>query len=651
MPGTDVVARHLKILLVEDDEDDYVLTRDLCAEVRRDRYDLEWVASFELARARLAARAHDVYLVDCRLGAHSGLDLLREAIAAGCPAPIILLTGLGDRSLDVEAMASGAADYLVKGQINAPLLERSISHSLQRKLDERKLRESEEQYRLLFDCNPHPMWVADRLSLAFLAVNDAAIRLYGYTRAEFLAMSLKDLSPPMERESWGGQAEPDVLPARNVGLPVIWSHAKKNGEVITVEITWNELAFQGTTAAMVLANDISLRLGLEAHLRQAQKLDSLGTLAGGVAHDFNNLLNIIAGYATRLQQSQPEHPKTQQTAEAIQKAVHRGAGLVRQILTFARKADVILQPVQLNSLAEELASLLAETFPRAITLNLRLAPDLPLITADPNQLHQAILNLCVNARDAMGQSGSLTISTSRVPAAEVRHRWPSAEDTDHACISVADTGHGMDELTRSKIFEPFFTTKARDRGTGLGLAVVYGVVQSHRGLIDVRSAVGAGSVFHLYLPIRDTEFGTPEASAEATQRVAGGSETILVVEDEELLLTLMQSMLEEKGYRVLSARDGVEGIQTYGRHRETIDLVVADMDMPRMGGWELLLRLQQIDKNVVCILTSGYVSPGLRQQISLVGVRDFIDKPYSSVDMLSRIRRVLDTAKAGKTSP
>ncbi|MGV3774648.1 MAG: response regulator [Verrucomicrobiales bacterium] len=526
----------IKMLLVEDDEDDYIITKDLLQEIGTSDYKLDWEPDFDTARKRIVAQEHDIYLVDFRLGSHNGIELLKEAVAAGCEKPIILLTGMGDHEVDMQAMKLGAADYLVKGQINAPLLQRSIRHSLQRKETERKLRASQEQ------------------------------------------------------------------------------------------------------------------------LRQAQKMESMGTLAGGIAHDFNNILAIISGYANKFKSPSLPEDERIKSADAIEKAVQRGAALVRQILTFARKTDVRLEKVNLNSVIEELARMLKETFPKTINLSLDLQSDISPVIADVSQIHQTVLNLCVNARDAMPQGGTLKLKTGVVPGKTIKAKHADATDQNYIHISIQDSGIGIDEETIQLIFEPFFSTKQKEGGTGLGLSMVYGIVQNHKGFVDVQSARGAGTLFNVYLPQSSTTEGAflqsaPDHPHNSDSKNA--NETILFIEDEDLLLDLMQTLLEEKGYRVLTARDGQEGIAMFKQNQNQISLVVTDMGLPTLGGWEVFLQIRQNDPTAKVLLASGYMDPELKSKILKAGARDFVQKPYVPSELFTRIRRALDDEQhaAGDGSP
>lgn len=382
----------------------------------------------------------------------------------------------------------------------------------------------------------------------------------------------------------------------------------------------------------------------EERLRQAQKMEGIGTLAGGVAHDFNNILGIILAYTTVLKQDKADSAKRKQSIETIEKMVQRGASLVKQLLTFARKTDVLLESVKVNDVVIELHKLLSETFPKTITFSLDLAPDLPTIIGDRNQLHQALLNLTINARDAMPKGGTLTLKTSFVKSSDIKKRFPDVQEGKYVVISVGDTGMGMDEATKKRIFEPFFSTKERGKGTGLGLAVVYGIVQSHLGFIDVKSAVGVGTTFELYFPVQMETVISDEAQQASVNEIKGGNETLLLVEDEEMLLEIVQQLVESKGYKTIVARDGEEAIERYKQHQNEIALVLTDVGLPKIGGFEEFLALKEINPEVKVIFASGYYDPHLRNEMQKHNAKDFIQKPYNPDEILKKIRDALDNA-------
>jgi PAS domain S-box-containing protein len=391
-----------------------------------------------------------------------------------------------------------------------------------------------------------------------------------------------------------------------------------------------------TELQVYLFNDTK-RKRLEKQLIQAQKMEGLGTLAGGIAHDFNNILAIILGYTNRLETlgAKPEAPAA---IRIIKEAVERGAALVQQLLTSARQTEARFSALDLNGLVVELEKMLQATFPKTINFALRLQPDLPFITADRSQIHQVLLNLCVNARDAMKDGGMLTLETSMTSGAELTESFTGAAAQNYASIRVRDTGSGMSRQVKSHIFEPFFTTKERGKGTGLGLSVVYGVVNNHRGFVEVDSEPGAGTTFTVYLPV---EHSTEELGGGTTgtiTRKPNAPRTILLVEDEEMLRDLGVTILEGEGYRVLAAKDGMEAVELFEMHRDDIGLVVCDLGLPRLGGREAFLKMKESRPGVRAIVASGYLEPTIRSEMLKAGVLDTIQKPYDFNELLTKIR-------------
>ena len=421
----------------------------------------------------------------------------------------------------------------------------------------------------------------------------------------------------------------------------------KMGRVVRVEVHETPIVREGKTVAIVGAlTDVTEKRRLEDQLRQGQKLQSLGILAGGIAHNFNNILGIILAYASMLRRDREDQSRFANGVDAIQNSVERGAALVRQLLTFARKTDTQLETLDVNTTVRELAKMISETFPKTISFVYRLEEGVPMILTDHNQLHQVLLNLCVNARDAMSGEGTLTIMTKKVYAHEVRRRFANVADTTYAMISVADNGMGMDESVRNRIFEPFFTTKEVGKGTGLGLSVVYGIVESQGGLIDVQSEIGKGTVFSVFLPVTLEGIIEDRRTEQSVEEMPGGSETILVVEDEELLLNLLTSLLERKGYTVLAAADGLTAVDLFNNRPNEIHLVLMDVGLPHMSGWESLKSMRRIDPTVKVILASGYLESDVQERSLQEGADAFLAKPYVPEKVHSMVRRVLDKPKS-----
>lgn len=481
-------------------------------------------------------------------------------------------------------------------------------------------------------------------------VNPEFTRLYGYTAAEVVGKA----TPRILKS---GLIEPDdyellwqtLLNKHVVKDEII--NKTKDDRPLTIESSINPILDERDEIIGFLAiqrditdrrNAEEKRKSLEAQLQQAQKLESLGTLAGGIAHDFNNILGIIIGHASLLERIPTDPRVMNKHTDAITTAGMRGVGLVKQMLTFARKIDVLIESVKINDIVNEVTTLMGETFPKTITVALHLEKDLPPIDADSTQLHQVILNLCLNARDAMPGGGILTITTCCEPGEMIRTRFPNAAAHDYVLLSVTDTGIGMDEETQRRIFEPFFTTKERGKGTGLGLSLVFGIIENHAGFVTVQSEPDKGATFHCYFPVPPRTVKFTQAVEQTAEKIPGGSETILLVEDEELLRELSKSILESKGYKVITARDGEEGLLEFQRNQKEIRLVISDIGLPKFGGDELYRRLKMLNPQTQMILASGFIEPERRTQFLSEGVKEFIQKPYNLNELLRAVRRVLD---------
>jgi PAS domain S-box-containing protein len=394
-----------------------------------------------------------------------------------------------------------------------------------------------------------------------------------------------------------------------------------------------------------LVRSIAQRETLQQQLLQSQKMESIGTLAGGIAHDFNNILNVILGYASGLPRHASDGRKLSENVEVIRETVQRGTSLVQQLLAMARKTDTVFDKVDINETLKKLESLLNQTFPKTVEVALSLDPQLSAVMADPNQLNQAMLNLCLNARDAMPEGGKLLLSTEAVPGTGLRRSFQEAREERYACISVTDDGIGMDDGIKSRIFEPFFTTKEVSQGTGLGLSVVYGIISNHRGFVDVTSEPGRGATFRLYLPFPGAGSGlVPEkqpVQAARAMECGGRGETILIVEDEIRQLQLMQSFLQAEGYRVLTAQDGDEAVAMHLKHKDDIALVVLDLGLPKLNGWEAFQKMKTTDPAVKAIFATGYISSQIDSGIAKGELSALIMKPYQLDEVLAKIAEAI----------
>ncbi len=521
----------------------------------------------------------------------------------------------------------------------------------EKRLSEDIIRVSEEKYRNLFE-ESHDGIIICTPEGELVDINQAGLELFGYDSVEELSRSPvgKDLYFHSEdRKTYWRNLERQGF-VQNYEFVLV----RRDGERRVVLESTSAVRDEGGKILSYrrFFQDITERKMLEEELRQAQKMEGIGTLAGGIAHDFNNLLGIILGYTTLLENDTIERAASKQSLEIIKKAVERGASLVRQLLTFARRADPTFESLDVNLTISELVKMLQQTFPKTLALKLSLAENIPPIIADSSQLHQALLNLSVNARDAMSEDyggkgvGSITFETGVIAGSTLRPRFPASDAPLYVFIRVKDTGIGMDESTRQRMFEPFFTTKSLGKGTGLGLAVVYGVVNSHHGLVEVESEVNVGTTFSLYFPAQPMASTAPERPQTSVDTSVHGHETLLIVEDEEMLRDLLKSVLEDKGYRVLTANDGIEGYEMFRDHHEEITLVLSDMGLPRMGGWEMFQKMRELDPGVPVILASGYFEPKLKLDLINAGAKDFVQKPYIAEDIHRRIREIIEHAPA-----
>jgi len=397
-------------------------------------------------------------------------------------------------------------------------------------------------------------------------------------------------------------------------------------------------------ANAALVKTIDEQKSLEGQLRQAQKMEIIGTLAGGIAHDFNNILNIIWGYATLIGEQPSVDQQITESLKVIDEQIKRGASVVRQLLTVARKTETHLAPSDANDLVLTFSELIKQAFPKTITVALDLDSHLPPVLADPNQMSQALLNICVNARDAMARGGNLTIRTELVDANKMRERV-KADTSACVCIVVSDTGIGMKEEVRARIFEPFFTTKGIGEGTGLGLAIVYGIAKEHNGFVDVESEPGQGTTFRLYLPIfqsQETLNIDETATAEADREHASPQGTVLVVEDDEAMVYLLRKLLPQSGYQILTATDGAQAIDLYLNHKEEIDVVLLDLGLPKVTGLEVIHKLKELKPGVKILVATGYLEPELKSEIFRAGVKDCINKPYLVHDVVERLGSLIE---------
>ena len=469
-------------------------------------------------------------------------------------------------------------------------------------------------------------------------VNPRTEDMLGYAPGELIGRHWTEIVPPGYR-----QKVSEELSKRPQGIASRYEAAllTKDGREIPVLISARPQFVTGQyVGTLAVFTDITERKQLEEQLRRSQKMEALGTLAGGIAHDFNNILGGILGYASFIRAQMAADDPFRSDVETIIHSAQRAAELTNQLLAFARGSRPETRPVDLRETIQEVVRLLGRTIDRSIMIEPRLNGELPAVEGDPAQLQQMLLNLCLNARDAMPAGGRLTIEAQNVTL-DAGRALPDLKPGDYVLLSVSDTGVGMDVETQAHLFEPFFTTKREHGGrhSGLGLAMVYSIVRNHGGIIRVDSEPGKGSTFRVYLPVSTQTVTLPSPPVKS---LAGGTETILVVDDEEVIRDVARRILCAAGYTVLTAENGVQAVELFRQRREEIDLVILDMIMPEMSGEETFTRLREIDPQVRTLLSSGYSQEGRAEHILKAGVRGFLQKPYTIEDVLHKVRTVLD---------
>jgi two-component system cell cycle sensor histidine kinase/response regulator CckA len=518
-----------------------------------------------------------------------------------------------------------------------------IALAIERRRAEDELRKNESMLRLLFEHNPLPTWLYDMESLKFLHANEAAVKLYGYSEEEFADMNILAIRPESEREkalAYVSKMKPDE---EEYG---VWLHRTRDGSVFEAEIISHELLYAGKRVRLVVAQDVSERKQLEGQLRQAQKMEAVGRLAGGVAHDFNNLLMVIKGHTELLLNVLSPTEHITRKIQQIDRSADRAAALTRQLLAFSRMQVLQPQVINLNSIVEEMGKLLPRLIGEDIDLSIRASKNLGAIRADASQMEQVIMNLAVNARDAMSNGGKFVIETGNV---ELDHSYTSShplmKSGPYVQLTVSDSGTGMDAETQAHIFEPFFTTKEKGKGTGLGLATVYGIVKQSGGFIWVYSEIGKGTCFKLYLPRVDQAEDQIGISRPAGE-VPNGTETVLLAEDEADVREIAKQFLESGGYQVIEAKDGAEAIKLAHTAQVKFDLLVTDMVMPGMTGQELAVRLQKEKPGLCVIFMSGYSEHAATEMANADPAVRLLTKPFSRGALLRAVREIFVT-KAG----
>ncbi|MDQ7783581.1 MAG: response regulator [Desulfomonilaceae bacterium] len=639
------MSERLRVLIVEDSEDDCLL---LVRHLRRGGYQPEFrrVETNSAVREALVEHTWDVVISDYAMPHFSAMGVLSVLRSMHLDIPCLIVSGTIGEETAVTIMKAGANDYIMKDNLQrlVPAIEREIREAEIRKERRRTaeaLRESEERYRSLVDNIDIGVTLMDA-DYNVVMTNPAQSRLFSKHVDEMVGTkchetfaetaSICPYCPASRAMSTGRPAEVEV--ERLIG-----DEKRTNLRIRAFPTLGRDGAITG---CIEVVEDITQRARMEEQLRQTAQLEAIGRLAGGVAHDFNNLLTAILGYSSVLLQQMPKNSSEREKVFQIGRAAERAAELTRQLLAFSRKQVLSVRALDLNPLIADFEKILRRLLGVDIELMTVFDPSLGQVMADPNQIEQILLNLAVNARDAMPEGGKLTMETANVTLDEAYTRaHADLNPGQYVMFSVADTGVGMDADTRSNIFDPFFTTKEKGKGTGLGLSTVYGIVKQHKGHVSVYSEPGRGSVFKIYLPCMERRIAsTSEVAAAGDQR--RGHETVLVVEDEEVVRNLACELLELLGYSVLHAAHPLEAIRLSQEYDGPIHLLLTDIVLPKMDGARLYRTISESRPGIKVLYVSGYTQNAIIDHGVLKPGVHFLAKPFTLDSLASKVREILD---------
>jgi len=643
------MSRPLRVLIVEDSEDD---TQLLLHELRRGGYDPmhERVDSAATMEQALAGQQWDMVIADYSIPNFSSMAALALLKEQGHDLPFIIVSGTITEETAVGTMKAGAHDYLLKGNLKRliPAIERELREAKsrrERRRAEEALRESEKRLQAILDNSPALIFLKNTEG-RYLYVNPQFAKLTPLTREQILGKTDDEIFLPAQAAAF----RTNDLKVLQAGVALEFEEVadQQDGPHTSIVSKFPLRNAEGKVYAICgIATDITERKSLEAQLRQSQKMEAIGQLAGGIAHDFNNLLTVINGYSELMLLSLPvEHPHCA-TFEQIRQAGEKASRLNRQLMAFSRQQ--VLQPkvLDLNAVVANIDTMLQRVIGEDIDLLTILSPGLASVKADPGQIEQVLMNLLVNARDAMPAGGRLTIETADVVLdTDYARTHVAVNPGRYVMLAVSDNGCGMDAETQARIFEPFFTTKELGKGTGLGLSTVYGIVKQSGGNIGVYSEPGRGTTFRIYLP-RIEEAAEAVEPGKAREQLPRGSETILLVEDEAGVRTLAKTILQTHGYTVLDAAQGKDAFLLSGQHEGLIHLMVTDMVMPEMSGREVADRLKPLRPNMKVLFMSGFTDKAMVHHGELDRGMAFLQKPFTPQTLARKVREVLDAPTKG----
>jgi PAS domain S-box-containing protein len=626
-----LLAEALNILVVDDDAQ---MLRTITDILRLRGYSsmMAGTGHEALDLTRKMKEGPAVALVDLKLPDMDGIELIGRLREIAGLTEVVILTGNASVDSAVRALRENSNDYLlkpVKPEQLVGTIERA-GERWQRRRAELGMRESQDRLRQIFDHVSDALFIADS-SGAIVDANPAACALSGRPLEKLRALKMTEVLPESQLEGGGGM--PTGAARRESDL-----FRRHDGKVLDVR----SAAF-APGVLVYTVRDLTRQRQLEDQLGQAQKMEAVGQLAGGVAHDFNNLLTVIMSYSSMLLSDSGTNAEVRGDIQEISDAAGRAAALTRQLLAFSRKQVLQMRPVNVNAVVTDVEKMLRRLIGEDISLATNLDPDLALINADPGQLEQVLINLAVNARDAMPGGGALTITTDNSELSEEHgDRHLGAAAGRYVMLAVTDTGSGMTKEVQQRLFEPFYTTKGVGKGTGLGLATVHGIVKQSGGDIYVYSELDHGTTFKVYFPCVEKTSDLVATTAEHRVIVKNGTETILFAEDDEALRALGGRVLAGLGYKVLVARTGREALQIVAEHSGPIDLIATDVVMPEMNGSQLVEKVIEARPGIRVLFMSGYTDDEVMRRGVIDGQTAFLQKPFTPDLLAQKVREVLD---------
>ena len=635
--------QHPHILLVED-ESAHAELMSRAFEDSPKAFNLSVAVSLKEAREYLSGSAPDLLILDFLLPDGKGTSLL-PAGEETPPYPVIMMTAHGDENLAVEAMKAGALDYVVKSEnifADMPhIAERALrewNHIIQRKQAENTLKEREALLRAVMTASP--VGICLEVDQVIKWHNEGLSRILGYANGALKGKKLSDFYT--DADEFNRTHDQLLVAINQEGIGQVETKwLKENGEIIDCYLQSTLLDPPRTSKGLIMTiTDVTEINRLHQRLIEAQKMEAVGTLAGGIAHDFNNILAAIMGNA-EMGLFEEISDATKHNLDQILKATHRAKDLVKQILTYSRKSEPMKKPFRIGPIIHETIKMIRATIPTTIEIQQDLESSTGVIQADPTQINQVLLNLCTNSAQAMAENGGiLTVGLFDVNLdSDNVVLYPNAEPGSYVKLMVKDTGTGIAPNNLERIFDPYFTTKAAGKGTGMGLAVAYGIVKSHSGHIKVYSALGEGTTFEILFPRIESKTISYDKKSDAPPR---GDERILFIDDEDFLVDLAKRMLEKLGYQVTVMKNPIEALELFKDKPDNFDLVISDMTMPGLTGIELAEQMMATHSDIPIILCTGYNELVNEEKIKSVGIKEFLMKPLEIKVLANTIRRALD---------